>query len=88
MVDLARIGAAVMRAPGRREACLDQARIFRDMAEVDPVNRGYWLDETMKWLERAATPVGHVVVTLEAPSVSPEVTISEPSVISAAARPR
>ncbi len=87
MADLARVKAA-MSAPGRREACLEQARIFREMAEADPVNRNYWFGEARKWLERAATPVGHVVVTVEATSVSPEVTASEHSVISATAQPR
>jgi hypothetical protein len=65
-----------MSAPGRREACLEQARIFREMAEADPVNHHYWRGEARKWLERAATPVGHVVVTVEATSVSPEATAS------------
>jgi hypothetical protein len=77
-----------MRTPGRREACLEQARIFREMAEADPVNRNYWSGEAMKWLERAATPVGHVVVTVEAAPVSPEVTASGRSVISVSAQPR
>jgi hypothetical protein len=77
-----------MRTPGGREACLEQARIFREMAEADPVNRNYWSGEAMKWLGRAATPVEHVVVTVEAASASPEVTASGRSVISVPAQPR
>lgn len=77
-----------MSTPGRREACLEQARIFREMAEADPVNRSHWVSEAMKWLERAATPVGHVVVTVETTHVSPEVAASRRGAISVTAQPR
>jgi hypothetical protein len=85
MVDLARVRAAAMRTHG---GLLEQARIFREMAEADPVNRNYWAGEAMKWLERAATPVGHVVVTVEVTPVLPEVTASGRGVISVPAQPR
>jgi hypothetical protein len=67
---VARAAVTPMSVPGRREACLEQARIFREMAEADPLNRNYWASEARKWLERAATPVGNVVVTVEATPVS------------------
>jgi hypothetical protein len=88
MADLAPVRAAAMSAPGRRETCLEQARIFREMAAADPANCNYWRGEARKWLERAATPVGHVVVTVEVTPVLPEVTASGRGVISVPAQPR
>ncbi|MDE2064151.1 MAG: hypothetical protein KGJ00_17260 [Bradyrhizobium sp.] len=54
-----------MNVPDRKAACLEQARIFREKAEADPVNRERWLNEAINWLERAAAPCGQVVVTIE-----------------------
>jgi hypothetical protein len=36
-----------------RAACLAQATACRVKAEADPANRDYWVDESIKWLERA-----------------------------------
>lgn len=89
MADVARAGPTAMSTPGRREACLAQAGIFGRMAEADPVNGGYWLDEAIRWLDRAATPVGPVVVTVErTASASPEVPARGRRVSSAPAQPR
>ena len=57
--------APSMSAPDRKQACLGQARACREKAETDPANRDYWIDEAIKWLERAVAPVGHIVITLE-----------------------
>jgi hypothetical protein len=80
--------ATTMTVPGRREACLERARIFCEMAETDPVNRNYWSREARKWFDRAATPVGHVVVTVEATAVSSSITARERSSLSVPARSR
>ncbi len=37
----------------RKAACLAQATACRAKAEADPANRDYWVDESIKWLERA-----------------------------------
>jgi hypothetical protein len=49
----------------RRTACLAQASACREKAEADPANRNYWIDEAIKWLERAVTSTGGVAVTYE-----------------------
>lgn len=65
MADDARHEPAAVKMPDRRQACLAQARIFREQAETDPLNRAYWFDQATKWLERASTPAGPVVVTID-----------------------
>lgn len=54
-----------MSAPDRREACLTQARVFREKAEVDPINRNYWISEAIKWQDRANTPFVPLVIVVE-----------------------
>jgi hypothetical protein len=49
----------------RRTACLAQASACREKAETDFANRDYWIDEAIKWLERAATATGGVAMTYE-----------------------
>jgi hypothetical protein len=44
---------------------LAQERLFREKAEVDPVNRDYWISEAIKWLDRANTPFASLVVFVE-----------------------
>lgn len=56
----------------RRQACLAQAAVFREQAEVDPAHRDRWVAEAMKWLERAAAPSSPVRITFEAIGRSPE----------------
>ena len=57
--------AATMSTPDRKGACLARARACRERAESDPANHDYWVNEAVKWLERAVAPVGHVVITVE-----------------------
>jgi hypothetical protein len=54
-----------MSGPDRKGVCLAQARAFQQRAETDPLNCDYWSNEATKWLERAAAPVGRVVITIE-----------------------
>jgi hypothetical protein len=35
------------------------------MAEADPVNQDYWVDQSIKWLERAAESSGQVAVSYD-----------------------
>ncbi|RXH35925.1 hypothetical protein XH99_07700 [Bradyrhizobium nanningense] len=37
----------------RRTACLRQADAFREKALADPEHHDQWIDEAIKWLERA-----------------------------------
>lgn len=37
----------------RRTACLHQANAFREKALADPEHHDQWIDEAIKWLERA-----------------------------------
>src|SRR4051794_2234157 len=37
----------------RRTACLQQADAFREKAIADPEHHDQWIDEAIKWLERA-----------------------------------
>ncbi len=55
----------------RKAACLAQAAACRVKAEADPANRDYWVDESIKWLERAIDTHGHLAVTFEVDDGSP-----------------
>ena len=55
----------------RRTACLAQATACRVKAEADPANRDYWVNESIKWLERAIDRDIRLVVTLEVDDGSP-----------------
>lgn len=50
----------------RRTACLNQANAFREKAIADPAHHDQWVDEAIKWLERAMEASCHVTVTVEA----------------------
>jgi hypothetical protein len=50
----------------RRTACLHQADAFREKAIADPEQRDKWVDEAIKWLERAMEASRCAVGTLEA----------------------
>ncbi|MGV7217968.1 hypothetical protein [Bradyrhizobium sp. UFLA05-112] len=50
----------------RRTACLNQANAFREKAIADPEHHDQWIDEAIKWLERAMEEGYHVAVTVEA----------------------
>lgn len=60
--------AAVMNVPACKAACLEQARIFREKAEADPVNRERWLNEAINWLASG----GQFVVTIDEPRRLPD----------------
>jgi TPR repeat protein len=38
----------------QREECLVQASICREKAQADPARYGYWIDQAVVWLQRAA----------------------------------
>jgi hypothetical protein len=50
----------------RRTACLHQADAFREKAIADPEHHDQWIDEAIKWLERAMEASCRAVVTVEA----------------------
>ncbi|QOZ69668.1 hypothetical protein [Bradyrhizobium arachidis] len=54
----------------RRTACLHQADIFREKALADPEHHDQWIDEAIKWLERAMEASCHAVITVEADEIS------------------
>jgi hypothetical protein len=49
----------------RKEACLAQAAVCRAKAEADTEDRDYWINEAIRWLERAAAPTGRVAISFE-----------------------
>ena len=49
----------------RRTACLLQADAFREKALADPEHHDEWIDEAIKWLERAMEASCRAVVTVE-----------------------
>ncbi|MGY4624173.1 hypothetical protein [Bradyrhizobium sp. USDA 4486] len=53
----------------RRTACLHQADLFREKALADPEHHDQWIDEAIKWLERAME-ASHAVITVEAGGIS------------------
>ncbi len=50
----------------RRTACLHQANAFREKALADPEHQDEWIDEAIKWLERAMEASCHAVITVDA----------------------
>lgn len=50
----------------RRTACLHQANAFREKAIADPEHHDQWIDEAIKWLERAMEASCHAVITVAA----------------------
>ena len=53
-------------AMDRKAACIAQASACRAKAEADPANRDHWIDESIKWLERAIDTKGGLAITFEA----------------------
>ena len=49
----------------RRTACLHQADAFREKALADPDHHDEWIDEAIKWLERAMEASCRAVATVE-----------------------
>lgn len=56
----------------RRTACLHQANAFREKAIADPEHHDEWIDEAIKWLERAMEASYHAVITVEADDRAPQ----------------
>ena len=50
----------------RRTACLRQADAFREKALADPEHHDQWIDEAIKWLERAMEAGRRAAITVEA----------------------
>lgn len=50
----------------RRTACLHQADAFREKAIADPEQHDRWIDEAIKWLERAMEAGRCAIVSAEA----------------------
>ncbi|WP_439403320.1 hypothetical protein ACNJYA_17765 [Bradyrhizobium sp. DASA03068] len=49
----------------RRTACLHQANAFREKALADPEHHDQWIDEAIKWLERAMEASCRAAITME-----------------------
>jgi hypothetical protein len=49
----------------RRAACLAQADACRAKAQADLANSDHWIEESIKWLERATDPTGGLSITFE-----------------------
>lgn len=60
----------------RRTACLHQADAFREKALADPEHHDQWIDEAIKWLERAMEAGRCAIVTVEA---DPTCDVPEPA---------
>jgi hypothetical protein len=52
-------------AVDRRTACLHQANAFREKAIADPEHHDQWIDEAIKWLERAMETNCRAAITVE-----------------------
>ncbi|WP_049820068.1 hypothetical protein [Bradyrhizobium japonicum] len=49
----------------RRTACLHQADAFREKALADPEHHDQWIDEAIKWLERAMEAGRRAAIAVE-----------------------
>lgn len=49
----------------RKATCLAQADACREKAQADPANSDHWIEEAIKWLERAIAPAGALAMTIE-----------------------
>lgn len=54
----------------RRTACLHRANAFREKAIADPEHHDEWVDEAIKWLERAREASCRAVIPVEADDTS------------------
>jgi len=64
----------------RRSACLHQANAFREKAIADPEHQDQWVDEAIKWLERAMEAGRRAAITVKSEDGrrSPEPAIRAP----------
>jgi hypothetical protein len=58
-------------AMDRKAACLAQADACRARAQADPANSDHWIEESIKWLERAIDPTGGLSMTFETKDEQP-----------------
>ena len=49
----------------RKAACIAQASVCRENARTDPERQEYWIDETIRWLERAVERSGDIADSYE-----------------------
>jgi hypothetical protein len=49
----------------QRRECMAQAAICREKARADPAHHDYWIDEAIRWLQRAIPTVHKNAVTHE-----------------------
>jgi hypothetical protein len=49
----------------RKAACIAQASACREKARTEPERQEYWIDESIRWLERAIERSGDSAVTCE-----------------------
>jgi len=48
-----------------RQACAAQASVCREKAQTEPERQEYWIDESIRWLERAIEQSGDAAVSYE-----------------------
>jgi hypothetical protein len=49
----------------RKTACIAQASVCREKAQTEPERQEHWIDESIKWLERAIEQSGDGGVSYE-----------------------
>ena len=49
----------------RKTACVAQASVCREKAQTEPERQEYWIDESIRWLERAIERSGNSAVSYE-----------------------
>jgi hypothetical protein len=49
----------------RKAACITLASVYRERARTEPERQEYWIDESIRWLERAIERSGNIAVSYE-----------------------
>lgn len=49
----------------RKAACITLASVCREKAQTEPERQEYWIDESIRWLERAIERSGNTAVSYE-----------------------
>ncbi len=49
----------------RKAACIAQASVCREKARAEPERQEYWIDESIRWLERAIERSGDIAMSYE-----------------------
>ena len=49
----------------RKAACITLASVCREKARTEPERQEYWVDESIRWLERANERSGDIAVSYE-----------------------